>query len=242
MRAPGYNSYRWIQQDWRSLKISKGKILHDAKCGAKGTKFKSGKPRLCLPLYVIKNLMKTKEGKEILKSQINKKARAKKGQRVPWHPRIKELHSRMESKDKTKDKKGSKSKKNPIHISRYKNWVPLKDVIDSIPAMNKEKVSLVARGKKKSSRTKEGFIEAYSMTKGSVRKMQTRLTGQSDQTWGKRRDEFIARHLKQMRKNDTYKSGWKPNGEPTRRHLGLIAWAYTPSPKRLKKWLKTQRK
>ena len=237
MRAPGYNSYRWIQQDWRSLRISKGKIVHDAKCGAKGTKFKSGKPRLCLPLSVIKKLMKTKDGKEILKSQINKKARAKKGQRVAWHPRIKELHSAMESKDKTKDKKGSTAV-TKTHKSKYKNWLTLKTVLKAVPYMKKTGVSKVARGEKKSTRTKEGFIQAYKATSGSIAKMKKRETGQGDQTWSKRRDEFIARHLKQMRNSDTHSTGWKPDGTPTRRHLGLIAWAYSPSPKRVDKWLK----
>jgi len=239
MKAPGYNSYRWIQQDWRSLRVTKGKIDYAPKCGAKGTKFKSGKPRLCLPLYVIKKLMKSKSDREILKTQINKKARAKKGQRVTYHPRIAELHKKMEYKDKTKDKKGSK---NTIYKEKYKKWMTLSDVIASVPAMKKKKVSEVARGVKKSTRTKEGFVQAYKATKGSIPKMRTRKTGQGDQTWSKRRDEFIARHLKQMRQNDTHKTGWLPSGEPTRRHLGLIAWAYTPSQTRTKKWLAREKK
>jgi hypothetical protein len=136
-------------------------------------------------------------------------------------------------------KKGAANKQYKI---KYKNWVSLKDVLRAVPAMEKLGVSEVARGVKDSSRTKEGFIEAYKATKGSIPKMQSRLTGQGDQTWAKRRDEFIARHVGQMRSRDTYKTGWKPNGEPTRRHLGLIAWAYSPSPKRLAKWLETQPK
>ena len=137
----------------------------------------------------------------------------------------------------SKQKEGSKKQSLSPYRERYKNWVSLKDVLRAVPVMQKYGVSEVARGVKASNRTREGFVEAYKATKGSIPKMRTRSTGQGDQTWSKRRDEFVSRHVGQMRTRDTYKSGWKPNGEPTRRHLGLIAWAYTPSPKRLAKWL-----
>lgn len=125
---------------------------------------------------------------------------------------------------------------------RYQ-WMTLKDVLRSLHAMDVQGVSEVARGKKDSTQTKEGFVEAYIATNGSIDRMEKRLTGRNEhETWSDRRNQFVSRHLEQMRKGDTYKDGWKPNGEPTRRHLGLIAWAYTPSPKRLAKWLKTQPK
>ena len=234
MKAPGYNSYRWIQQDWRSLRISKGKIIYDKKCGAKGTKFPSGKPRLCLPVFVIRKLMKTKSGKDILRSQINKKARAPKGKRVPWHPEIKKWHRKLDGKG-VKDKKQGSSNKT---TNRYKKWLPLKTVLKTVPAMQKKNVSKVARGKSKSAQTREGFIEAYKKTKGSITKMQSRQTGYSDQVWSQRRDAFISRHLKQMRTSDRYSTGWDKKGNPTNRHLGLVAWAYSPSPARLERWLK----
>ena len=107
--------------------------------------------------------------------------------------------------------------------------------------MDKKGVSKVARGKEDSTQTREGFVEAYIATNGSIEKMRKRLTGRNDhETWSDRRNQFVARHLEQMRKGDTYSDGWLPSGEPTPRHLGLIAWAYSPSPKRLQKWLKTQ--
>jgi len=122
-------------------------------------------------------------------------------------------------------------------------WLPLKDVLRSTHAMDKGEISEVARGKKESKQTREGFVEAYIATNGSIPKMKKRLTGRNDrETWDKRRDQFIARHLEQMRKGDTYSSGWNKRGEPTPRHLALIAWAYSPSPKRLSAWLRTQPK
>jgi len=97
--APGYQSYGWTTQDWRSIKVnSKGDIDYSEKCGAEGTRTKSGKPRLCLPAPVIRSLMKTESGKEVLRKQARKKLRAKKGERVPWHPRIKKLHKKLEER------------------------------------------------------------------------------------------------------------------------------------------------
>jgi len=97
--APGYQSYGWTTQDWRSIFLhSNNKVSYDKKCGAKGTKLPSGKPRLCLPKYVIEQLLKTKTGTQILIEQARKKQRAKKGQRVAWHPKIKALHRELESR------------------------------------------------------------------------------------------------------------------------------------------------
>ena len=128
-------------------------------------------------------------------------------------------------------------------MSNKYQWMPLKDVLRSLPAMDKKGVSKVARGKQASTQTREGFVEAYIATNGSIDGMSKRLTGRNDhETWSDRRNQFISRHLKQMRDADTYSDGWLPNGEPTPRHLGLIAWAYTPSPKKLQKWLQTQPK
>jgi hypothetical protein len=116
-------------------------------------------------------------------------------------------------------------------------WLSLALVNKSEPAMKRKGVSKVARGAQKSTQTREGFMQAYRRTKGSKAKMKTRSTGHGDQTWAERRHAFIARHLKQMKNSDTHSSGWTPSGEPTRRHLGLIAWAYSPTPSRLRKWL-----
>ena len=103
-KAPGYNSYGWTTQDWRSIKVNnKGDIDYSEKCGAEGTKTPSGSPRLCLPAEVVRSLMRTDSGKEVIRKQARKKARAEKGERVPWHPRIKKIWKRVEDKT-VKDK------------------------------------------------------------------------------------------------------------------------------------------
>jgi hypothetical protein len=96
-KAPGYNSYGWTTQDWRSIKVNnKGDIDYSEKCGAEGTKTPSGSPRLCLPAEVVRSLMRTDSGKDVIRTQARKKARAEKGERVPWHPRIKKIWKRVE--------------------------------------------------------------------------------------------------------------------------------------------------
>jgi len=96
-KAPGYNSYGWTTQDWRSIKVNnKGDIDYSEKCGAEDTQVADGSPRLCLPAEVIRSLLRTESGKDVIRTQARKKARAKKGVRVPWHPRIKKIWKRVE--------------------------------------------------------------------------------------------------------------------------------------------------
>lgn len=56
------------------------------------------------------------------------------------------------------------------------------------------------------------------------------------QTWAQRRDGFIARHMAQARAQG--EPLWTKRGTPTRRHLALAVWAYSPWPRDLEKWLR----
>lgn len=110
LMAPGYRSWAWTQQDWRSVvKGPGGRLDWSRQCGAEGTRDASGKPALCLPVAVIEELVSEGEaGRRILRQQVEKKSAAKKGQRVPWHPRIAELWNRVEADtepDRLKSKK-----------------------------------------------------------------------------------------------------------------------------------------
>jgi hypothetical protein len=104
MRAPAYASMRWIKQDWRFLKIEKNKIIYSKKCGAVGTRTKTGKARLCLPAKVIKTLLRTKDGKQALTRQIRRKLAASKGERVPYDPIILTVFRDFQKNDPFKDK------------------------------------------------------------------------------------------------------------------------------------------
>lgn len=94
-------------------------------------------------------------------------------------------------------------------------YLPLSTISPYLPRMRKLGVSKIARGP-------SGFLTAYRRAKGNPDKL-------SD-AWDTKREAFIKRHMAQVKKRK--EPLWK-DGEPTRRHLALIAWAYSPSAARL---------
>lgn len=114
--------------------------------------------------------------------------------------------------------------------------IDYKLLLAAIPYMGQLNVSEIARGVKPSKQTSKGFAQAWIDTKGSPAILNMK-NGYKDQTWGTRRQSFIKRHMKQIQLND---EPLFQNGSPTRRHLSLIAWGYTPSKRRLEAWAKKQ--
>lgn len=72
-------------------------------------------------------------------------------------------------------------------------------------------------------RSPRGFLAAYRRAGGQPAKLSER--------WRRRREAFIARHMAQVRERG--EPLWE-GGLPTRRHLALIMWAYSPSGSRLR--------
>ena len=85
---PTYRSEKWIRENWRILSIKKNRIVIGDQCSEKNHLTSSGKMRLCLPLEVIKRMLKTKEKEEILKKTIRKKIAAPQGKKIPLDPEI----------------------------------------------------------------------------------------------------------------------------------------------------------
>lgn len=81
-----------------------------------------------------------------------------------------------------------------------------------LPDMKKRGVSKVARAR--------GFTKIYLSGENPRLLMAT-----PNQTWHLKRHNFLKRQL--ASNNRLYDA----NGEPSRFHLALIAWAYSPSPK-----------
>lgn len=79
-----------------------------------------------------------------------------------------------------------------------------------------------ALGVSEVARSREGFLGAYRAAKG-------RLTALSPY-WRARREAFLARHLAQAAHEPLFR-----DGQPTRRHLALVMWAYSPEAARLKR-------
>ena len=105
----GYNSARWIQQDWRFVIYSgqdgRGmkRFRHDGKCGKKGGITPSGKTRLCLPQKVILKLKKTRAGRNALHEQVKRKLRASKGQNVQYNALVLQAFQEFQKSDTFQD-------------------------------------------------------------------------------------------------------------------------------------------
>lgn len=122
-------------------------------------------------------------------------------------------------------------------------FIPLSFLKPFEKLADERKVSEVARGVKKSKQTDLGFMQAYRKVSGKPEKLinfSISKKKNSKQDWWTRRKNFNTRHLAQMKKNnrDFFEKSGKYKYLPTRQHLGLLMWAYSPySLKRLKQSL-----
>jgi hypothetical protein len=94
-----------------------------------------------------------------------------------------------------------------------------------LPLIDERRVSLVARGIAKGA-TPQGFLQAY--YRDELDDMATTGT-----TYRERRQGFIKRHMRPSVRL------WETNGAPSRLHLALVSWAYSPQPQRLKSWIRS---
>lgn len=85
-----------------------------------------------------------------------------------------------------------------------------------VPLMERRHVSEVARSPR-------GFLPAYRSAGGKPSALSP--------AWRAKREGFVARHMAQVRASG--ESLWDHRGFPSRRHLALIAWAYTPYPDKI---------
>jgi len=83
-------------------------------------------------------------------------------------------------------------------------------------AAEHDDVSRVARSRK-------GFVWQYRQASGDPELLTP--------AWERKREGFIARHMGQVQARG--ESLWTDRGLPTRRHLALIMWAYSPDRARL---------
>ena len=106
-----------------------------------------------------------------------------------------------------------------------------KIVIAYLPMIDKLGVSRVARGLQKSTTTNQGFTQVFL----SGVSLSSRAT--KNETWNQRRENYLKRHLKGGKRTPLYNL----DGSPSRYHLSLIAWAFSPDQKGLKKYMKSQK-
>lgn len=117
-----------------------------------------------------------------------------------------------------------------LDLGRY-SWLPLHTIDPWV-----ERVA-ARKGVGDVVRSPRGFLAAYRLAQGQPHVMGT--DPYSGENWSVRRHKYIERLLAAMTK-DKYPNGWDDRGQPTRRHLALMLWAYTPTPRRFAAWLKAQ--
>jgi hypothetical protein len=116
--------------------------------------------------------------------------------------------------------------------------LPLRDIDPWEPLADHWRVSEVARGvhtpKLRGAMPTDwprSFMLVYRKAGGRIDRM--------PKWWQQERERFIARHMAQVRKHG--ESLWTGRGLPTRRHLALVFWAYSPEPVKLRAAMKRLR-
>lgn len=94
----------------------------------------------------------------------------------------------------------------------------------SLATVNKYVPLAAKRGVSEVARSSRGFLAQYRRARGQGRSL--------DPWWANRRENFIKRHMAQVRGHG--EALWKPDGTPSRRHLALIMWAYSPQASKLR--------
>ena len=92
-------------------------------------------------------------------------------------------------------------------------WLPLSDLLRWLPMAKRSGVSTVAT-------SSAGFLGQYRRAGGNPARM--------SEAWHRKRAGFLRRHWAQV--HDRNEALWDDDGMPTRRHLALIMWAWSPHP------------
>lgn len=93
------------------------------------------------------------------------------------------------------------------------------------------------RGVSEEARSSDGFMGIYNRVNGNKEAMKDQWYSET-YNWFDRRNDFVNRHMAQVERRN--ESLFEDDGSPSRRHLALIMWAYTPEPQKLRAWLNKQ--
>lgn len=115
-------------------------------------------------------------------------------------------------------------------------WIPLNKILKYEEIAEIYKVSEVARGIKKGTKTDKGFLQMYKEVDGKKSKLQyipVKINKPEGQDYWSYRIGFINSRLGQIKKAKTplYYTEGKYNGLPTKQHIILILHGYSPDKK-----------
>lgn len=126
---------------------------------------------------------------------------------------------------KNLNKESNKDEYEFLNLSKIKKYEKMAE---------KLKVSEVSRGVKKSKLSDKGFLEVYKEIKGKknknkLKEIPIKKSNPNGIDWYRKRDVQIKAKLSQIKKMKL--KLFDSNGNPTKIHLNLIMWAYSPSKK-----------
>jgi hypothetical protein len=153
--------------------------------------------------------IKPKQRKEIEKARhmLQRDLAKKKGRSRRRSPKRPRRSSPRRSSPRRSSPRRSSPRRSRKRGAAYR-WMSYSAAAKYIPDAKERGVSKVARGR-------GGFMGVYKRMGSSKKMKQADFT--KTQTWGRRRENFIKRHMAQYKKNPT-----------RRRWLALVMWAYKP--------------
>jgi len=164
---------------------------------------------------------------------------------VPFWEYAKNRKKRMEEAAKAASESSEERTTNPKRRLGYWTdtrfpYLPLEYINALEPLARALGVSEVARGVSPSGRGDRGFLVAFRDADGKPSNLDdiSIQDGKQEGYWINKREDFNTRHLAQIRKNKRpLWFTWKGHKTPTRQHIALAMWAYSPEAKRLMRWI-----
>jgi hypothetical protein len=115
----------------------------------------------------------------------------------------------------------------------YKHYLTPKEVSSLEFLADYYNISRKARGLEKPTTSDKGFLEIWRQVKGDKKKLRNypvKSKLPNGQTWDKQRNNYIIRRLSMMKnaKDKLYYEKGIDKGLPTKLHVNMIMWAYSP--------------
>lgn len=127
-------------------------------------------------------------------------------------------------------------KSNKLNDKLKKPYLTPKQVSDLEFLAEYYDISHKARGLEKPTTSDEGFFVIWRRVKGDKKRLRTlpvKISVPDGQTWDKQRNNYLVRRLSMINnsKDALYYSSGKDAGLPTRLHVNMVMWAYSPDVK-----------
>lgn len=131
-----------------------------------------------------------------------------------------------------------KYKSNKLHSKLSKPYLTPDEILKLEFLAEYYNISRKARGLEKPTTSDEGFLVVWRRVKGDKKKLRNYPVKKyvpQGQTWDKQRNNFITRRLSMIKnaKDKLYYTSGNNKGLPTKLHINMVMWGYSPDVKNL---------